>query len=145
MRALVLSALAFAATASAQALRILPDAPRSEPPTALVPRDCGRGADMRIPLSPDVEPVPMPAIELDGPEPVSMPNLCAEDVDLTAEADADRFQSLLRRLPAPNPLRRRRELRTNPHLREQLRQFRGLDEPGDLLALPPVAPPDDRP
>lgn len=145
MRALALAALALGTAAGAQDVRIVPEVGEPATPSALVPRDCGHGANMAVPLSPDVTPVPMPGLALDGPEPVPMPNVCAEDIDLTAEADMDGFLNRPRALRRPNPLQFRRELRTNPSLRERLRQFRGLDAPSDLLALPPVAPPDDRP
>jgi len=164
MRALVLSALALGPAASAQDLRVLPEARGAKPPSAIVPRDCGRGADLAVPLSPDVQPVPMPILGLDGPEPVPMPNLCAEDVDLTAEADLGR---LLNRPPfyrfrgapgRPNGLRDADPL----ELRERWLPYPDLhgppprlwldrpprpdvDIPDQRLQLPPVAPPVDQP
>jgi hypothetical protein len=164
MRALALSALALGTAASAQDVRILPEARGAEPPLAIVPRDCGRGADMAVPLSPDVQPVPMPDLGLDGPEPVPMPNLCAEDADLTAGADLGRLRNRprlyrFRDAPgrpngfrAPDPFELRERWLPYPDLHGPPPRLwldrlprPDVEVPDQRRQLPPVAPPVDRP
>lgn len=144
MRALLLSAFVLTTTAaSAQNVRIRPEVREAEPPSAIVSLDCGAGADMRIALPSTSEPVPMPDLDLSGPEPVAMPNVCAEErapeIAVLPEADFDSFRN------APRRFRLREAPDSLDDLRDQLRQFHDGGKARDLLGLPPVAPPDDRP
>ena len=166
-RTLSLVAL-LAVPASAQDVRILPgpDAarPRGIALERTAPRDCEGAAARRLPLSDTPRPVPMPEADLDGPAPAPMPNLCAEGDGLTAEAGADRLLDRLRLYRfrdapgLPNGLRDADpfELRDRwlpyPDLHGPALPLRfdrpplpDVEIPSDLLDLPPVAPPGDRP
>ena len=163
MRTLLFVAL-LATTASAQEVRVLPSPREATPPVALAPQDCERGAIRELPLSDAPRPVPMPDADLDGPAPAPMPNLCAEDAHLFAGADLDRFLRSprvyrFRDAPGlPNGLRDADpfELRDRwlpypdlhgPTLPLQFDRppLPDVELPSDILRLPQVDPPDDRP
>ena len=156
--------LAISATASAQDVRVVPEAGEPDPPSAIVSHTCDHGSDMAVPLSLDIAPVPMPDLALDGPEPVPMPNFCDDVADRVAAADLERFLDRsrayrFRDAPGlPNGLRDADpfELRDRwlpypdlhgPTLPLQFDRppLPDVELPSDILRLPQVDPPDDRP